>query len=217
MLTSKFLTSSRKKSRHQGGFTLIEVAVVIGVVAILSSALLAYSRQNNRQIQLISSAIRLENIISRAQFLSLQSYFGSESVCAQGVRIDGPNQEVFIYEVGERQGIDGCLNGTDREIVKNRLLFEKYTYVKNNDNRLEGGTNTLSFKSGEIELKPSDDVVDIVFVPPLPVVVINGDVSSAPVEVGVSATFQDGDGETEWDIPLTINKEGKIDVNLRGK
>ncbi|MBU2101680.1 prepilin-type N-terminal cleavage/methylation domain-containing protein [Patescibacteria group bacterium] len=225
MRTSEFLTSFKKRVVKQDGFTLIEMAVVIGIIAILSGTMLAYSRQNNRQIQLMSSATKLESLISRAQFLSVQSYFdysedAAQNICAHGIRIDTEAKEAFIFQVIRPKGT--CLSGTERVLgdISNKATLEDYIYENNSNRavRLNGSLDVLKLSDDDgIKFKTPKSysgVVDIVFVPPLPVVIIGGNVDTSEVKINVVASFVNEEEVDKQSISIIIANTGQIDVNF---
>lgn len=157
MLISSFSSSfrSKRKAHLKGGFTLIEVLVVISIMAILSAILVSYSRQNGQQLLLISAIAKVETLISRAKFISVQTFFEDQSgiICAHGVKVEKDEDSISIFKV-EKDG-----NCPDPEGGYENLHI-------NDDWKLSGELNNLELGESGIDIIDSFDYV--VFVPPTP-------------------------------------------------
>ena len=81
-----FYHQHKKQNVRYGGFTLIEMMVVITIVALLTTMLLVYSRQGQSIQNLRRAASQLVANIRRAESLSMLT-FGTDNI-AWGVRID---------------------------------------------------------------------------------------------------------------------------------
>jgi len=78
------------------GFTLVETLVVIGILMILTTTLIAYTRSSGKQITLYTEQAKLIGVLNRAKSLALQRNM-AETVCAYGVRFTGSD----TYEIVE--------------------------------------------------------------------------------------------------------------------
>jgi len=80
--------------KKNGGFTLVETLVVIGILMVLTTTLIAYTRSSGKQIVLYTEQAKLIGILNRAKSLALQRNM-AETVCAYGVRFTGSD----TYEI----------------------------------------------------------------------------------------------------------------------
>ncbi len=73
--------------RHESGFTLIEVIVVISIITILSGYLLLYTGRSRGQIALSVEEAKLAQVISRSKALAISTYGVSQAPCGYGVNM----------------------------------------------------------------------------------------------------------------------------------
>lgn len=191
MATSNFSEFFRRKDK---GFTLFEVLIVISIIAILSGILVGYSRQNSRQLALATSQAKLVSLVSRAKFLSIQTYFqpaeGSlplgKVICAYGVRVE--DSRVFIFQ------------DVDTTCSRNPST---YTYG-GDDVDLSGDLNELDLTDSLVNIVEDDvlpEIRYIIFVPPEPLVKIN----EASITEG-SIMLSDGDTV----VGVSVTEDGQV-------
>lgn len=176
------------------GFTLIELMVVMAIVAFLTTILVGYSRQSGRQLLLSSTEAKILNLVSRAKFLSIETFFKDlggaatpRKICAYGIHVDASANEIFIFQDRMPEGA-GCPASDKYEPgVNDARLFGELDSVKINPDLM-----TLSGTLG-----------DIVYIPPDPDVVINDSgVGDATIEVNL----KDGSGG----FVITVNDAGQV-------
>jgi len=147
------------------GFTLIEMLVVLSITLILSGILIGYSRENSRQLILINTQTKFISLISRAKTLSTTTYLESLNIpiapsdpklCAYGVHIDRGTNEAFIF----RDKAVDCVNSD-------------YGY-DSGDDKLDGEINSFMIEIDAVQFTSQGTLTDITFIPPDPVVKING-------------------------------------------
>ena len=179
------------------GFTLFEVLVVVGIIAVLSTILIGYSRQGNSALLMTSTHTKLENMISRAKFLSIQTYFDAqddedEVVCAHGVHIDTDGQEAFVFQkIGDKAF--GCSDDID-----------DYEGFSPGDVRLSGELSNVNLESLIVHIADEDEGTTleyVIFLPPDPLVRIN---DSRDKSASVIVT----DGRTQ--LTVTVDDQGQI-------
>ncbi len=205
--------SSGSFRRNRGGFTLIEVVVVMGVIAVLSSMMLGYSQRNNKQILLVTSQAKIASIFSRAKFLSIQSFFNlagtNEYVCAYGVLITYPDTiSIFKSISGNDTPCPGPKDLSDTDYIEKYSEDQGQVFVP-----LSGELNQvrLSDKSG-IELCKDEECDGddyFIFIPPEPIVKFEDDNEEEGLTVDIR--FED---ETEGEAPfsVTVTKDGQIQI-----
>ena len=188
-------TDRSKKRAGSFGFTLIELIVVMGIITVLSTILIGYSRQSSKNLLLTSTEAKLLSLISRAKFLAIETFFqqvgvpqGEERVCAYGVRVDTDAGEIFIFE--DKSGTGNCA-GADN-------VYASST----NDIRLQGELDVVKLDTRVLTL--TSDFENIVFIPPDPDVGINGNLTTreASLEIGIVNDVTN--------FVITVNDAGQV-------
>ena len=77
------------------GFTLIEILVIIGIITILTSFLILYSRTGENQILLLREKAKVINNILRAKAMALNLVVESEPACGFGVHFEESRYFIF--------------------------------------------------------------------------------------------------------------------------
>jgi len=174
MASSNLLKPKTYNLKPRFGFTLIELIVVMGIVAILSSILVGYSRQSSRNLLLTSTEAKTLSLISRAKFLSIETFFeqlgqplGAGRICAYGVHVDYDEGEIFIFQ--ERSTTDDC------------TVTDKIYNPSGEDAKLTGELDVVKVDTNILTLAGSLD--NVVFVPPDPDVFINGNDTTREAEI----------------------------------
>ena len=173
----------------KGGFTLVEMMIVVSIIVILSAILIGYSGQSSKQLLLTSTEAKILSLISRAKFLSIETFFAGASgvgpqICAYGVKVDRNAQEIFIFQDRASE----C-PANDR-------------YDSDNDLKLDGEVNKIVLDSAVVRVTDETSLSDLVFIPPDPDIEINDGQTSASVIVELA----DGSG----DFTITVNNVGQI-------
>lgn len=88
--------------KNLGGFTLIEILVVIAISAVLTGAMVSYSHRSRQQISLNLEKAKITQAIQRARSLTLAGFTDPPTVpppCSYGLRVDYINEtyDVFTY------------------------------------------------------------------------------------------------------------------------
>jgi len=179
------------------GFTLIELMVVISIVTFLTTILVGYSRQSGRQLLLSSTEAKILSLVSRAKFLSIETFFrelggsgSSRKICAYGVHVDG--DEIFIFQDRVPDPPGDCSAATDK--------YESGAI----DARLSGDLDSVKIDSNLMTLDGT--LKDIVYIPPDPDVVIN---NSSTGDATIEVSLKDGSG----DFVITVNNAGQVRAN----
>lgn len=175
----------RRAMTQQKGFTLTELLVVIGIIALMTAVVIPNARLGNKRLALERSAQKLAQDIGRALELSLrvQEYNCSTgSVSGYGVHFDINTPTVYLLFVD-------CDNNQ--------------TYNPSQDGIVE----TIELESGvEISVLSINPKFSVVFVPPDPEVFLNpGGLTEAQV------TLREPNGTSIKVVKM--NNRGLIDVD----
>jgi len=189
--------------RKCGGFTLIEMLVVIGVIGVLTAILIGYSRQSSRNLALTSSQAKALSLFSRAKFLSIETFFDQLDnppddlrICAYGVHVDQETGEIFIFQDRvEEDPIDEDECSSSNNVFDSDddvALSSELDYMKLDDRILE------------IRENPATTLENVVFIPPDPDVIINDNPSDSEgaVEVGLI--------DDEFSYTITVDRSGQV-------
>lgn len=199
MRTSGCLTSfeARPKTSPKG-FTLIEILVTLGILAILSAILVGYASESSRQTFMMITRERVIRLFARVRSLSTSTYLvnagGSNQlqVCGYGLHIDRSAGKLFIFQ----------------EIATD-CSAANYQYTPGTDTPLVGALDSYSLDLSRVQFvtDPNGDLNDVAFVPPNPDIHINGDTTGTVMKAGVDLQIKDGSGYT---AEVNINNAGQV-------
>lgn len=133
--------------KNSAGFTVIEILVIIGVLALLSATLIPYTHTGERQIVLLKEQARIIHALSRAKYLGLGTFGKTGVPCGYGVHFETPRSFLIFKDVA------GNCQLSDKRYSGASEVFESF--------QLE---ETVKFSQLTLS--------DIVFIPPEPLVVI---------------------------------------------
>ncbi len=178
-----------KKSFKSGGFTLIEITITMAILAIMMGMVAFSDAARNTAFNAIIGQEKTRAIISRAKSLSVNSIFGtSMNACAYGVRIEGSKAFIFMD-----RGVCGS----------NNLRYDLGEQVISANNEIELG-------AGVMFIDPTTGISmnnrDIIFLPPEPILYVDGSVLVNDFQIGISLP-----GTNRYSR-IIINKYGLISV-----
>lgn len=170
------------------GFTLIEIIVSIGIIALLSAVLLTYNRAGERQIILFKEQAKVISILSRAKSLSISAF--GQGNCGYGVHLEAPRTFLIFKDipstVGDCSSADKKYSGTGTsEKFDNSLSFTLDSAVE-----FDSSLTTLS---------------DIIFIPPDMSVVINSNLTKDSATITVKTSDNSGSS-----AKIKVNNAGQI-------
>lgn len=177
----------------RNGFTLIELIVVLGITALLSSILISYNSTSRQQLALYAEQIKFVETILRAKALSLSpSIQSSSGVCGYGVQIDYTAMNYSLFRCGmpketDCQSIDS-INVCSRTIISTLDMNNNVKFIT------QDGTPRLD---------------EILFIPPDPkTLVVSG---GAVVNSGNASVIIQTQNESLKSAPISVNSAGLID------
>lgn len=91
------------------GFTLLEVVVVVGIIALISSTMLVYNRSAENQIALYRDQALVVGALNRTKALAIEKY-NSPGACGYGVHVSEYSRSFFIFEDRYDETIGKCLD-----------------------------------------------------------------------------------------------------------
>ncbi len=202
MRTSTCLRSKLQVSDcSAAGFTLIEMLVTLGILAILSSIMIGYASESGRQTFLLVTRESVVQLLNRAKADALAQYSttvsggnsSSLSTCGFGVHVDRAAYTLTIFES----------ESTDCDHRSN------YSFSSSTDILLTGSLDSYVIDSGRLQFiqDPDGDLTDVVFTSPNSQTYINGATSNTVTQAGVDLQMTNAASEN---IKVTINNAGQI-------
>ncbi len=154
----------------------MELMVAIGIITMLSSISIFYSRTAQNQIILAKEEAGILGLIIRAKTLSVATFGGLGSPCGYGVHFEG-NSAILFKEISPAND-PNCLD---------------INFIYSSDEKFQEMKLDPAVKFSFLGLQ------DIVFIPPQPLVVIDGDKNKAEGIITMGTI----DGNNEKSIKVT--------------
>jgi len=155
------------KRKSLKGFTLVEMLVTVSIITLISLVFLSYSKSQesinnlNRFSQKLLSDLKeaRDNALNMKDLVNINQLI----YCGWGIHFDSNNNEYFLF-------VDKCLSGQKR----GNLFFDSNDIKK------------PSFKITQ-GIKLETGIQDLVFLPPQPIICINGSCNPLPQEIYLRA------------------------------
>ncbi|MEK7506154.1 MAG: type II secretion system protein [Patescibacteria group bacterium] len=183
--------------KKKGGFTIIEMVIVVAIIGILSGMTLIYNRSGAEQLKLFKEEAMVVGILNRARALAAEKYNKSPDSCAFGIHFTAGSPDFSLFQDLKLTSDEFCKNfdGTYNS------SFTYNTGESIQDLTLEKGL-IFEISSGSAGTQiTAGNSVDIIFVPPELGV---ASTEALPVNLKIS-TSAGGDSKT-----VIINDTGQI-------
>jgi len=156
-----------KKSKCSSGFTLIEMVIIFGILAIISATLIISLHTGEQQIVLFKEQARIVSVISRAKSLSITTFGEAGVPCGFGVHFEAPSTFLIFKDLAP-----------DCSAADNK-------YSGNSANNCEEEPECVEKFNLDSTRVVFDkvDLTDIDFIPPNPTVIITPDQSEATIDL----------------------------------
>jgi prepilin-type N-terminal cleavage/methylation domain-containing protein len=187
-----------KNIKNNKGFTVVELIVTIGVIAVLAGYLIVYNKNSQAQIILSLEQAKLVDALNTAKSLTLSTYIENFSSCGYGVYINYSNNSYEIFKYGQPPNCGAIASSSLSSILSN----SSYTKIK---------TTNLP-KEVIFDNSGSNKLDAIFFIPPDPKILIWRGNSSLPINEN------DSDYETNIYLKTKDNSMSKtIKINVAGQ
>jgi len=155
------------------GFTLIEILIVMTIIGILSAISFGAVKSGKKNLALLRSAQALATEIRRAQSMALApKKIGENFPKSYGIYIEKTPLKIYLY--ADTSLPENKYTQND-EIINDFCQFEK---------DLCGGEVEIDY------LSPNPNVLDIVFKPPHPTIIINQNGGNLEAEIRLKSNSQ---------------------------
>mgnify|MGYP001594111839 CR=1 FL=1 len=181
-------------NRSRNGFTIIEIVVVLGITALLSSILISYNHTTRQQVSFYVDQMKFIQTIFRAKSLALSPSLQSSNsgICGYGVHVDYGAMNYFLFSCNMPQG-------TDCQSI-NSISACSQTRISTSDT-----DNNIRF----ISQSGTPRLDDVLFIPPDPITLVSS--GGAVVSPGsASVIIQTKDGSLS-SAPISVSSAGLID------
>ena len=187
-----------KNIKNNKGFTVVELIVTIGVIAVLAGYLIVYNKNSQAQIILSLEQAKLVGALNIAKSLTLSTYIENFSSCGYGVYINYSNNSYEIFKYGQPPNCGVIASSSLSSILSN----SSYTKIK---------TTNLP-KEVVFDNSGSNKLDAIFFIPPDPKILIWRNSYPTPI------TENDSNYEANIYLKTKDNSMSKtIKINVAGQ
>ena len=156
------------KKNGEKGFTIVELLVVIGIIAILSVGLVFYGRTAERQLILFKEQQKIITNLQKAKSLAINTFNDQTVPCGYGVHFEMPIT-YFIFKEESPSSNPTC---SDIDFIYTDPLVNPSSKdeIFGQKEKLD-----LAVKFNKLINADNSNLGDIIFMPPDPTVYIDGD------------------------------------------
>lgn len=172
-----------------GGFTLVEMMVTIGIITLLSAALIGVTRTGDQQIILFRESSLLIANLNRVKGNAIQTFLQPGRPCGYGIYIDQVNRSYTLFQ--------------DQPSTPNKCATANHVFDAPAETLMIGATPQVFQLPVGVQFGPATNVLNIVYVPPIPDVFIN----NGGLQTGI-ITIQGTSGSTV--LTIQVNSSGQI-------
>lgn len=84
--------------KKKGGFTIIEMVIVVAIVGVLSGITLIYNRSGAEQLKLFKEEATVVGLLNRARALAAEKYNKSPDSCAFGIHFIAGSSDFSLFQ-----------------------------------------------------------------------------------------------------------------------
>lgn len=174
----------------ESGFTLAEILAILGIVGLLMTLIITYSRTGERQIILFRDEAKVVSAIVRAKTLSVYTYGQSGVPCGYGIHFQAPDTYLIFKDLATHPDCSDAdhaysgtvgLNCTDP--TNSGELVQCFS--------LDPALKFTSFSNGFNGSKCPTSCLDVLFIPPNPDVLIKGPLPPGTYEADIILSLLD--------------------------
>ncbi|MDO8504369.1 MAG: type II secretion system protein [Candidatus Liptonbacteria bacterium] len=194
---------SPSRSFPVGGFTLVEILVVLGITIFLLGMVMLYSAKSRTQMSLYVEAAKVAQVILRAKSLAIATYGTSTVPCGYGLHVDtgAKSYSMFSYRPVNPSpgGPPDCGSVSLGPIDRSQAAKDAGVY---ND------AETFVLPNG-IGYGIANTVEDVMFLPPDPKTLIWGPGGGAPVAPSGDIVLV-SESDASASVTIQVSSAGQI-------
>ena len=181
-------------NKSSGGFTLVELLIVVAISAMLSALAITYSSIGRNEVALSIDESKISQFIVQAKGLAIATYTSGVGTCGYGVAIDPASQTYSIFAY-HPNGAPPCPPVSSISSIATGTEEQPYT----------SGTWRVPVSTG-VRLQGPNDFV-ILFYPPDPTVLLSNDgVTLEQASLAINLTTVDGENHGT----ILVNSQGQV-------
>jgi prepilin-type N-terminal cleavage/methylation domain-containing protein len=173
--------------KNKSGFTLVEMLIVVGIMALLSAMTLVSNRSSADQLRLFKDEATVVGVLNRAKALAAEKFNDNPDSCAFGVHFESNSRNFTLFQ---------DLNTTASDFCK------EFGGQFNSNFLYDAGESIQAFSLEPGLVFDIGSAVDVLFVPPELTVTST---ASLPFDI----VIRDGSGAAKT---IVVNETGQINA-----
>jgi len=136
-----------EKKRRMGGFSVIEMLVVMAIMGVLAGVLLGFNRSSEKMIALATEQQRVISMLGRARSLAIQRYNTGSDAYTCGIRVDLLESAISTYVMTRSKDsrVTDCPSAAVAQLIESQTLASGITVKR-------GGVRSIYFSSPFLEM-----------------------------------------------------------------